>query len=395
MLLIEFFDENCIENIACALQYVPEQVVLIGHSTGRLARARDAYRALCLRRGLDIEFTCRSVDPSDLSAIVTLLATVVESSEQCVLELTGGGDLYLVAAGVIAHRYQHRVRLSRMNLREGKIARMLPDGGVSADMHVALTVEENICIYGGKLSGEQPDARDWKPDEDFCEDVGKLWSLCRRMSDWNQRISQLGRIQAHFAEPVVERASIEDCLPLLEALAKEGLIRALSVTDSTLTFTYKNEQVRRALSKAGQVLELWLAVNMQGMRDENGPVFDDIRVGALLDWDGMTAPEGAADVGNEIDVLAMKGPLPLFISCKNGKVETEELYKLSQVADRFGGAYASKALVVRKLEGSGKAISHLAARAKDMGIALLELERLGEEQVLKIIKERNLWKRTI
>ena len=42
----------------------------------------------------------------------------------------------------------------------------------------------------------------------------------------------------------------------------------------------------------------------------------------------------APEMVNEIDVMMMHGMQPVFISCKNGSVETEELYKLLKTARR-------------------------------------------------------------
>ena len=93
---------------------------------------------------------------------------------------------------------------------------------------------------------------------------------------------------------------------------------------------------------------------------------DDCRIGVHIDWDGIIHPWGA-DVLNEIDVLAMCDNVPVFISCKSGKMGAQQslhaLYELETVTRRFGGKYAKKVLVTtRKL---GKAAR---ARAAEMGI---------------------------
>lgn len=401
MTLIEFFDENRIENIACALQYAPEQVVLIGHSSKHLAAAAESYNALVRARGIDTEFYYRAVTRNDLSDIVDMLSQTVEQSENCVLELTGGDDLYLVAAGIVAARFGAQVHLSRMNLFEGKIKRMLPKGSVTADLDILLKVEENIRIYGGRLQqpGEHADAQHWVLDKEFCEDVRRIWSVCYRTKKWNNLLSTIALIQSRMGKdlavsgtlrqiPEVSSDRLQACIELLGELEQAKLIHDLSYEKGKLQFGYKNTQVRRVLTKAGQALELWLAVQMKEMQKDGKPLFSDIRVGALLEWDDKpSALWGGTDVGNEIDVLAMKGALPLFISCKNGKVETEELYKLSLVAERFGGIYAKKALLVRNLDMSVKSAAHFRARAAEMGIALLELEEMGEDKVIDRIQK--------
>ena len=79
---------------------------------------------------------------------------------------------------------------------------------------------------------------------------------------------------------------------------------------------------------------------------------DDCKVGVHIDWDGEIHEFPGRDVVNEIDILVLKGNIPTFISCKNGKMESNQalhaLYELDMVATRFGGKYAKKKLVITK-----------------------------------------------
>jgi len=99
--------------------------------------------------------------------------------------------------------------------------------------------------------------------------------------------------------------------------------------------------------------------------------------------------QSGPDTENEIDVLLMHGMVPVFISCKNGHVEMEELFKLGTVADRFGGKYAKKVLVATALTDN-ISTQHLLQRAEDMGIRVVtELASMEEPELLRTI--RNLW----
>ena len=88
-----------------------------------------------------------------------------------------------------------------------------------------------------------------------------------------------------------------------------------------------------------------------------------------IDWDGITY--GVPNTKNEIDVMLMRDATPVFISCKNGNVSEEELYKLSEVADRFGGEFAKKVLVVTDNDCKEGFVE----RAKDMDIHLFQNAR--------------------
>ena len=80
------------------------------------------------------------------------------------------------------------------------------------------------------------------------------------------------------------------------------------------------------------------------------------------------------DVLNEIDVLALKGNVPVFISCKTGKMGPSNtlhaLYELQTVAERFGGKYAKKVLVTSRMPADV-----YIKRAEEMNI---EIEQLSD-----------------
>ena len=65
----------------------------------------------------------------------------------------------------------------------------------------------------------------------------------------------------------------------------------------------------------------------------------------------------------------MQGLTPVFISCKNGNIGEDELYKLHTVATRFGGPYVRVMLVAADIQGEGP--KSLRDRTKDMGITLV------------------------
>ncbi len=77
----------------------------------------------------------------------------------------------------------------------------------------------------------------------------------------------------------------------------------------------------------------------------------------------------------------MAGVRPIFISCKNGDVKSDELYKLQTVSQEFGSEYAKASLLstvyfdedsgVWDGYGGNKTTSSLKDRAGEMGIRLL------------------------
>ena len=110
-----------------------------------------------------------------------------------------------------------------------------------------------------------------------------------------------------------------------------------------------------------------------------------------INWeDGVRKPiEEDVDVRNEIDVILMHGTTPLFISCKNGNVDEHELYKLYTVAERFGGPYAKKMLIVTDLgPKTSYANRTLRQRAWDMDILLVEYAaKLSKDEWRQVFKK--------
>ena len=90
-----------------------------------------------------------------------------------------------------------------------------------------------------------------------------------------------------------------------------------------------------------------------------------------FNWDGKDEKGRGRtpDTCNEVDVVLMHGLTPVFVSCKNGNVDENELYKLHTVAHWFGGPYAKKMLVATDLNwAENRALIY---RAQDMGIRIV------------------------
>ena len=75
---------------------------------------------------------------------------------------------------------------------------------------------------------------------------------------------------------------------------------------------------------------------------------------------------------NEIDVIAMHGAMPIFISCKNGSFNSDELYKFNTVADLFGSDSVKKVFVCADMEHCCSDPDMLRERMDEMGIKRIE-----------------------
>lgn len=412
MTVIEFFDKNAIENMLSALCCQPERILFVGHNRTQMENHLENYRRVIRARGLTVELLPpRSINRNKLPAIVDALSAIVEQYGQCDFNLDGGEELYLVAVGAVAQKYPDRVRLHRFNIRNNTITDCDADGKDQLLAPIALDVRENVTIYGGRMvpSSQHKDGTyPWEFTEKFRADVEALWEISRRYrTNWNGCINTLSwamqvlpqedprafLCRRSVVEPAMEREHdrYRISLPILHALEEGKLISWLRVEGDEIEFVFKSEQVKRALSKAGQVLELMASMAaLDAVEDDGAAVYNDVRCGVYIDWDGSVEPEGEVDVANEVDVMLMKGAVPVFVSCKNGNLDVDELYKLETVAQRFGGKYARKALIAPQLDSLGDKGKYIRRRAEDMEIRVVDdFEEMSYEDMKR--EMRCLW----
>ncbi len=412
MTIIEFFDwESPVENMISTLLCAPDKVVFLGDGKKKIDRISENYKRIARNRGINVEFTSKSINKNNLMSIVSAIEEVVEENDDCIIDLSGGDDLSLVAVGIVYCDNADRIKLHRFNISNSTMTDCDSDGILCNSAPLELTVEETVAVNGGRIiySDEKPiGTYCWDFNDDFIDDVYVMWSLCKKNpSLWNFQLSILDKLLTFYLEPDSLSVYInfndakevlnnrgEKCefkTEIYKKLFELGVINDLKINHESMSFTFKNEQVKKCLTKAGQILELVIAIRAYELTDDEGkPVYSDVMTGVYIDWDSEIHGNDSAYVGNEIDVVLMKGLVPVFISCKNGMVKTDELYKLSVVAEKFGGKYVRKVLAVTELEKMGENEAYIRARSDAMGIRIFEnIDDISEEKFMHELKK--LW----
>ncbi len=397
----------------------------MGDKLELLKKHAERYRKLFLHRGYEVEFVCRSINKNNMQNIIDELTRLVEAYDDCVFDLTGGEDLYLVALGVVVERFRDKnIPIHRFNIRNGTIIDCDQDGiTIMEHGYLQLSAQENIRLYGGDVvydTVKENGTHLWDMNDEFKSDIKAMWDICKEdVRLWNRQISvfqeacTLHSLSEDALTVTVSVSSLKNILKqkgdklvfdkeLADALYDKGLITEYEYSDAYLSIAFKNEQVRKCLTKAGQVLEMRIYVAALETTDKNGePVYNDAMNGVFIDWDGDIHPEkskydkdnldkGAYDTENEIDVMMMHGIVPVFVSCKNGDVSRNELDMLNSVAEKFGGPYAKKVLVATALDSRTSFDEFFRQRAKDMNIRLVEgVQDMTEAELNKAV--RSFW----
>ena len=425
MVYIEFYDETSVENVVSCLAAPPEKVYLLGGDAEKLTRACNLYTRFFAEKGLHVPFLPVPVETDRLTSITDAVTSILETETDCAIDLTGGADLCLVATGIAAERHRDkRLQMHRFNLRESRVTDCDGDGNVISDVPApCLGVEEYIRVCGGVVLDEEEaegGTYHWDMDDaDFRRDILRMWDICRGADEkqrgyrlkpreaflnWNNQLNVLAAVEGIGKKKGLTRDVKKENLefrlnyeggggkPLydrtvLEPLRAAGLCTVdMNAPDGHVTVAYKNDQVRRCLTKAGTVLEM--TVYLLALQEGQG--YTDALNGVFIDWDGRVNLNGKnADTRNEIDVMMMHCLQPVFVSCKNGRFDRDELFMLYSVAERFGGSFAKRALVATGMDRLENA-KYLRERAAELDITLIEPVEMSLPAFAA--KIRDLWK---
>lgn len=417
MTYIEFFDKIASKNISACLTCVPDRVIYIGYNSKLMKKHISNYEKVFSNRGYNIEFLLKTVSKSNLDNGVELLSEIVETYDDCVFDVTGGEEMLTLALGIVYSKYPNKnIQIHKFNIKNNIIYDYDKDGTTIYKNAPQLSIDENIKIFGGAVAyGDIDDKKTtykWDLTPDFLKDINLIWDISKDdVRYWNKQISvfedaeTVGTQSEDELTTIISRDVLKQNLDrrkakhefsnkIIKHLLKHGLLTRFDENETTITISYKNKQVKKCLTKAGQALEMKIYTIVRDILDEGGTsVYNDALNGVVIDWDGELHGESVEeiyDTQNEIDIMLMHGIVPVFISCKNGNVFPEELYKLNTVADRFGGHYSKKVLVATSIFDSGIRGKYIRSRAKDMNIKLIEgVQDLDDTELKK--KFKNIW----
>ena len=383
--LIELYDERAIENVLAADMFRPQRIIYlcpteVAQNRERQNTIRDFFR----RRGWDPELFFIEASSYKVDRIVRQLLTISDKYPDCAMDVTGGSDAELFAAGMFAAQanvaaFTYSRRKNRFyNISGAEFADNIP-------CNLSYCVEDFFLMAGGTLLPGRVDNATLKK---YLNDIDPFFDcFLRHRRDWAniithmQRVSpsEYGQIPPMFINGnyVVkgERGgrifAKEDALREFERI---GFIRDLNiVSGESVSFRFRDTNTRSWLRDVGSVLELYV---YKACLDAN--IFNDIISSAVVRWNDVL---GHGSIINEIDVMATMGVLPLFISCKVSDIKTEALNELAILRDRFGGKGAKAAIV--SAQRCNAACRH---RAAQLGIAVIDRDELESGTLVHRLK---------
>ena len=415
VVVFEFLSREPIENVITAMNFQVDRLVFFGNHEDIISqkeRTENFLRKYCAVQSIIF----LPLSGSNLQSVLQTMRKEIElelsKNAKLFFDITGGESLMLVAFGMLSREYEtpmhmydiykekllelnaeslhydernaEAIKKDNRNADDSALAspnekQHLSISSIATKRPVPMTLDKLIEMHGGVINYKlQKDIKD-VPDEESREDILKIRKVMKLHSEhWNpfseflrenMNPDEEGRVYRKestvlkaLADSSNKLKSAHKFYQIMEDLARAGAILDLKHSEGKYQFRFKNKTIKGYLWDGGSILELYTYLQEKGRSDE-------CRVGVHLDWDGVLEGPSGIDVLNEIDVLSLQGYIPSFISCKSGKLSPQQclhaLYELDTVANRFGGKYAKKRLVV-----TSEINEVYQERALEMGIEL-------------------------
>lgn len=375
--LIELYDPKThLYNALGVMLFRPERVIFLipEHSSHVYNKFKEEYKRLWESHGcMPSKTVCILTKTSDISLLSETILSIC--GENTIIDIEGGTPELYLAAGCVLANAPDGTHCIRVDFKDEKIyefnhgaptlTRRFTDEELS---RIAVSVEESIRMYGGEITRDSfTELLKKGMTRDEIVKEARLFENAIEASvgrKWNDIVPE--RIRAHDPEKLticIHETDFRhrDVKIAVSAIERAGLISKLHSSGSRIFYRCASPLVYSCFLKSGEALELYtlsLALSIEGVTDA--------RCGVSVSFYGN---EGSSD--NELDCIFIRGTTPVFVSCKNGRVNSDELYKFHTVSQQFGGNEYISLLVAPHFAASDEKYANLCDRAMLYRIALL------------------------
>ncbi|MFR8318006.1 MAG: Card1-like endonuclease domain-containing protein [Catenibacillus sp.] len=362
-ILIEFYHKNILDNMISVLSLKPD-VLMIYFDPERYSHTDvyDIYLA-CQKYIPHLRLETGTYPSADFKKIDEKLNAYVsgQPKDSLTIDLTGGNELTAVASYRCA--LLGSIRLVYSSVQHSRVCNLFEPEKKYGCHYFELA--DIIEADGGRIVSAS-DSETLNKEKRHLMNLTRvilenvpLWSSTCSYFQKNS-ISNRVNHQLHFEGKIELWPKNHRRVPderMLQAFSKEQFIRHLYIKGDRVSFDYKNREAMGYISSFGVWLELRTYFAMAQSQQ-----FHDVLTGVKIDWNRN---DGNDIVGNEIDVMALYGCVPVVISCKMSEHATDadavnELYTVSR--------RVSKGHVIRVL------VTYSDIKAQRSGIYLKALE---------------------
>lgn len=421
MTIIEIIDKPILENIISILQLNPDRVIFLTINDESLDDWIHIFSDFVEKK---IEFKNKSLKKSSIEDTANEIKEFLQQeniNDDLYFDILGGRERILLSIGYLAAlNPNHRFHIIRPDFATGKILDVETCREVDSKEPDEYSLKDMIRLFGGTLIDfEKPCGDNRFPNTSVDGSalsnlfqinsarsyIKKLfYSLANGSINTGNGNCSCLEIWSDFTENAKTPKFYSDSTLLFNKFKADGVIRSYHFNGQKFKITFvDNNQIyeevfKIASEKYGNILELYIGVLIREILNEIGDNNSMVYQSVKIDWDDdvYVTNNGRTNYGatNEIDIMTVINYRPIYISCKLGNWDQNELYKLNSIAEHFGGKYSRKLLIsykpVSSLNQDQERCRTLKERAEDMGISMIDDLRsseMTENQLFERIKD--------
>ena len=406
--LIELFDDSPVLNVLATVAFKPKKLIFFGIGPDEIEQCKNDYARFFKRRKEKVEIEYVSVNLLDIREVEKSLERIINDNPDCVVDVTGGKDIALLAAGMAAIRLG--VPLVSYNKETEKYVNMSKfTGAGDVDIYGLLDCHDFFCVSGGNIT-EFEDFNEYRDKQRaFWNLVIDIWDIyLRNMGAWASHVQYLQRATHNALAEGSYQLRIK-CPPILNSNGRKlyrhdniiyglrdcGAIKNFEERNNgDFYFEYKDINFKRYLTDVGAFLELYIHVCALQTR-----CFSDVlsRVKYNWDWEYSYKKQNHNTIfrpaSNEIDVIAIRGIEPLYISCKTSSPEMKYIDEIYPQAMRMSGGEGHAVFACTHIIDSDMPIYN---KAKALGVYIIDGEDINNGLVIERLREmaqgKYIWK---
>ncbi len=336
-ILIEFYHKNILDNMVAVLGTAPD-IVMFYFDPQYFTHTAVYNTYLACRKYIPrLKLELGTCDRGNFWALEEKLSGYIRENpkDEILIDLTGSSDLAAVASYKCS--LKGPLDLLYSDIPNNRVI-CINEPARRYGCH-SFEIRDLIEGAGGKiLSCADDDYLDENREdimaagEKILENVSSWSNLC----SWLQKngAGMRDRHTLHFQAPLSQSQKHKKSAPdtkLLHFLARTRLIRDLHISKTEIRFDYKDWASLNYLTTYGVWLEFMTYYALRSSKK-----FHDVKNSLKVDWNRNDTQD---IIGNEVDVTAMYGCIPVIISCKMSEKSTDadavnELYAVSHRISR-------------------------------------------------------------
>lgn len=370
-ILISQVDEHNESNILATKEFNPEIVYLIKDKSYQ--DKENTLKIYYEKNFKNVKLEFLDMEEGNKSALEEIIDNVKEKN--IIVNLTGGKRINSLILLDIC--LKNKIKTLYIDIKKQIMYEFKDNIVMYEKTFEDLDIDDIVKASGGKIVEDSSELCNKKDLIYFAEKISnnlELWHKYKQQlyesSIFEHDKNEPQRIYIHTE--TLENKEINLLDKILSKFKEMNEISYRKENDK-ITVNFNNNYLKAFIFKSGT----WLEIETNKLIN-NIEEIDEAKNGVMFLWDDENQ-----FVRNELDVVAVKDSVPIFISCKDSdKYNEMALNELNVYATKFGGENAYKILVATKEPIK----SPVKIRAKEMGIHLIIFDG-NEEKFIKAVKK--------